>query len=174
MDVKTKLKMKRKVLAAESKILRHQELKWAKKAKLALARSKDPAFQVKLMNQLHSKRKNNVRMNSRISHIINAFLKGDSYYSVEQKFYTRNISGWTIIGFYEKIARELWNEYYTNKTIDEVRTELFNWIKEHPGIKEAIEVNGTEFDHNRALALWNLFGDVLQASAVFVALDEKK
>ncbi len=131
----TALKVKRSVLANESRYIRTQELKWKLKARKARDRQNAAYHEISegIRNSLFSHRKNIVRPEARMAHIANGYLRGLPYFAIEQKAWVKNFNHYTPDAFWNKLAEMVYRFSDKTRTQLQIKADLFAWRNEHPG-----------------------------------------
>ena len=81
----TFLKIKIMSLAAEARIIRHEETRLVAKARLLDAAQKPDSWRRRRAAELHLHRVHNVRSEARSAHLAYGFLRGTPYASIEAK-----------------------------------------------------------------------------------------
>lgn len=131
------LMVKRTSLAAESKIIRKQEIKWRDRARRAKeTRKNNPEFAeiakwTRLSLYLH--RVLVVGPATRYAHVANAFLRGKPYFDVEQKVYANRLNGVSGYSFIKRIAENAHRFSDNSKSLEQVTRDVIMWLTDHPG-----------------------------------------
>ena len=134
----TELKIKRKTLAAESRFIRQEEIKFRDKAR------EYRNFQKKLKaeravatwDSLYRHRKNIVRPEARAANIAHAFIKGIPYHCVENKVFLQNYMNETV-GDPNRGHDKLWERVidivckFTKSDNDMIRNDIIAWRNRH-------------------------------------------
>ena len=134
----TFLKVKNKHISAEKNIIRHQELRWKRKAREAKARERDAERKqaLDIVNELYWHRIGVVRPEARATNIAYAFLRKRDYVEVERNISHLNFARPGYTPFRSK--QMLWDRVFSivakfsGITYNQAEREVKEWRAKHP------------------------------------------
>jgi hypothetical protein len=146
------LKIKRKTLAEETRLIRLEECKWLNETQKARLKQK-AARAAKCegtFNNINHHRRYVVRVESRAAHIARAFLVGKPLEAVEQSWYAMSyVQPNTPLQqsydmFWDKVLRIVYKfgqgmDRIKGKTLSEVREDIRMWRDIHPQISSGVQ-----------------------------------